>query len=125
MEEAPQPAFVIERTVSDSEFVEARDKLRAGNIERDIISYAVNKIKEAEANAQLSQEAKNSLTLRYEDELKRVDSETDSHKHTVDLYELESARGELLNRFHQQISEIDTRINQLKPPSKGMMRWRK
>jgi hypothetical protein len=123
-ETAPRPYPQPERTVTETEFAEAKDKLMSARLQRDVIYYALHKIDEAGSKAQLSGNAKGQLTQGYETDLKRIDSESDSCKRTVDLYELESAKESLLKNFYEQLTELDAKINQLRP-SKGIARWRK
>lgn len=105
----------LKKTISGNDVSRARDKLRLVNLERDIIGDALTKIYEAEAKGQINESEKNQLLQRYKTDLKRVDSEIDTHKKTVDLYELESAKEDLLKSFHEKLMEIDLKINQIKP----------
>jgi hypothetical protein len=113
-----------ERTVTETEFAEAKETLMAARLQRDVIYYALHKIDEAGSKAQLTSTAKDQLTQDYETDLKKIDSDADSSKRTVDLYELESAKESLLKNFYEQLTELDTKINELRPP-KGGARWRK
>jgi hypothetical protein len=123
-ETAPRPYPDPDRTVAESEFTEAKDKLMSARLQRDVIYYALKRIDEAGSKAQLSGNAKGQLIQSYETSLKRIDSESDSCKRTVDLYELESAKESLLKNFYEQLTELDAKVNQLRP-SKGIARWRK
>jgi hypothetical protein len=55
------------------------------------------------------------LVQRYKSDLKRVDGEIEQQRRTVDLFELESAKEELLKSFHEKMMEIDLKINQIQP----------
>ncbi len=83
--------------------------------ERDIIGDALTKIYEAETRGQINDSEKNQLLQRYKTDLKRVDGEIDTHKRTVDLYELESAKEDLLKSFQEKMLEIDLKISQIRP----------
>jgi hypothetical protein len=114
-----QDAFPIpdslRKTVNTTDVSKARDRLRLANLERDIIGDALTKIYEAEANGQINEGEKSQLLQRYKSDLKRVDGEIDTHKKTVDLFELESAKEDLLKSFHEKMLEIDLKISQIKP----------
>ncbi len=84
-------------------------------LERDIIGDALTKIYEAEAKGLINEPEKNQLLQRYKTDLKRVDGEVDTHKKTVDLYDLESAKEDLLKSFHEKMLEIDLKISQIRP----------
>ena len=105
----------LRKTVNSTDVSRARDRLRLANLERDIIGDALTKIYEAESKGQINEGEKNQLLQRYKTDLKRVDSEIDTHKKTVDLFDLESAKEDLLKSFHEKMLEIDLRISQIKP----------
>src|SRR5213595_37656 len=102
----------LRKTISGNDVSNARDRLRLASLERDIIGDALTKIYEAEAKGQINEPEKNQLLQRYKTDLKRVDGEIDTHKKTVDLYDLESAKEDLLKSFHEKMLEIDLKIRQ-------------
>src|SRR5438093_13331778 len=105
----------LKKTVNAGDVSKARDRLRLANLERDIIGDALTKIYEAEAKGQINEPEKNQLLQRYKTDLKRVDGEIDTHKKTVDLYDLESDKEDLLKSFHEKMLEIDPKISQIRP----------
>jgi hypothetical protein len=106
---------ILKKTVNTNDVSKARDRLRLASLERDIIGDALTKIYEAEAKGQINEGEKNQLVQRYKVDLKRVDGEIDAHKKTVDLFDLESAKEDLLKSFHEKMMEIDLKISQIKP----------
>ena len=106
---------ILKKTITSTDVSRSRDRLRLASLERDIIGDALTKIYEAETRGQINDSEKNQLLQRYKTDLKRVDSEIDTHKKTVDLYELESAKEDLLKSFHEKMLEIDLKISQIKP----------
>jgi len=106
---------ILRKTVNTTDVSTARDRLRLANLERDIIADALTKIYEAQTKGQINEGEKNQLVQRYKSDLKRVDGEIDTHKKTVDLFELESAKEDLLKSFHEKMLEIDLKISQIKP----------
>src|SRR5438034_8173832 len=106
---------ILKKTVTGGDISKARDRLRLASLERDIIGEALTKIYEAEAKGLINETEKNQLLQRYKTDLKRVDGEIDTHRKTVDLYELESAKEDLLKSFHEKMLEIDLKISQIRP----------
>ena len=106
---------ILRKTITGNDVSRARDRLRLASLERDIIGDALTKIYEAEAKGQINDLEKNQLLQRYKTDLKRVDGEIDTHKKTVDLYEQESAKEDLLKSFHEKMLEIDLKISQIRP----------
>src|SRR5438093_6450066 len=105
----------IRKTVTESDIAKARDKLRVANLERDIIGDALTKIYEAEAKGTINEPEKNKMIQPYKNDLKRVDSEIDTYKKTVDLYELETAKEDLFKRFQETFLDIQARIEKIRP----------
>ncbi len=106
---------IMRKSVTNTDATKARDRLRLAGLERDILGDAMTKIYEAEAKGVISEAEKNQLLQRYKNDLKRVDGELETHQKVVDLYELESAKEDLLKSFHEKMLEIDARISQIKP----------
>ena len=106
---------VIRKSVTEADIVKARNKLRVANLERDIIGDALTKIYEAESKGTINDSEKNQMIQPYKNDLKRVDSEIDTYKKTVDLYELEAAKEDLFKRFQETFLEIQSRIEKIKP----------
>lgn len=106
----------IRKTVTESDIAKARNKLRVANLERDIIGDALTKIYEAESKGTINEPEKNQMIQPYKNDLKRVDSEIDTYKKTVDLYELEAAKEDLFKRFQETFLDIQARIEKIRPP---------
>src|SRR5438270_2301971 len=106
---------ILKKTITSIDVARSRDRLRLASLERDIIGDALTKIYEAETRGQINDSEKNQLLQRYKTDLKRVDGEIDTHKRTVDLYELESAKEDLLKSFQEKMLEIDLKISQIRP----------
>jgi len=106
---------ILKKTITSNDVSRSRDRLRLASLERDIIGDALTKIYEAETRGQINDSEKNQLLQRYKTDLKRVDGEIDIHKRTVDLYELESAKEDLLKSFQEKMLEIDLKISQIRP----------
>lgn len=106
---------ILKKSITSTDVTKSRDRLRLANLERDIIGDALTKIYEAETRGQINETEKNQLLQRYKMDLKRVDGEIDTQKRTVDLYELESAKEDLLKSFQEKMLEIDLKISQIRP----------
>src|SRR5437588_9934094 len=106
---------ILKKTITSNDVSRSRDRLRLASLERDIIGDALTKIYEAETRGQINDSEKNQLLQRYKTDLKRVDGEIDTYKRTVDLYELESAKEDLLKSFQEKMLEIDLKISQIRP----------
>jgi len=103
------------RTLAEADLQKARADLKLLSIERDIVSAALTTIYEAEAKGILTENERNQLLGRYKDDLKRLEQKIAGAQKIIDLYELEKAREDLLKNFSAKMSEIDSKINALRP----------
>jgi hypothetical protein len=103
------------RAVAEADLQRARADLKLLSIERDIVSAALTTIYEAEAKGILTENERNQLLGRYKDDLKRLEQKIAEAQKIIDLYELEKAREDLLKSFSAKMSEIDSKINALRP----------
>ncbi len=103
------------RTVTEADLQRAREDLKLLSVERDVVSAALTTIYEAEAKGVLTESERNRLLGRYKDDLKRLEEKIAEEQKIIDLYELEKAREDLLKSFSAKMSEIDSKINALRP----------
>jgi len=103
------------RTVTEADLQRAREDMKLLSVERDVVSAALTTIYEAEAKGVLTESERNRLLGRYKDDLKRVEEKIAEEQNIIDLYELEKAREDLLKSFSAKMSEIDSKINALRP----------
>ncbi len=106
---------VLRKSITGNDATRSRDLLRLASFERDLIGDVMTRIYEAEAKGELKESEKNQLVQRYKSDLKRVDSEIENHRKIVDLYDLESAKEDLLKSFQEKMMEIDLKISQIRP----------
>ena len=110
----PEPDF-LKKSITGNDATRSRDLLRLASFERDLIGDVMTRIYEAEAKGELKESEKNQLVQRYKSDLKRVDSEIENHRKIVNLYDLESAKEDLLKSFQEKMMEIDLKISQIRP----------
>ncbi|HZY93296.1 MAG TPA: hypothetical protein VFE98_00330 [Candidatus Bathyarchaeia archaeon] len=106
---------VLKKSITGNDATRSRDLLRLASFERDLIGDVMTRIYEAEAKGELKESEKNQLVQRYKSDLKRVDGEIENHRKIVDLYDLESAKEDLLKSFQEKMMEIDLKISQIRP----------
>src|SRR5207245_11340062 len=106
---------ILKKTITSIDVARSRDRLRLASLERDIIGDALTKIYEAETKGQIKDSEKNQRLQRHKTDLKRVDGEIDTHKKTVDLYEVESAKEDNIRSFQAKMLEIDLKIIKSRP----------
>jgi hypothetical protein len=99
----------------------SRERLKVLKLERQIIGSAVATIYESHTNGSISTLERDRLLQKYKVDLGALEKTIDENQRIVDLYDLESAREELLKDFNAKIADIDERIKTLRagnPPSR-------
>lgn len=105
----------VKKTVTEFDVKKAKEELKVLSLERDIVGTALTLIYDAENRGEIDQLERSRLASRHQTELKRIEVKIIDNQRIVDLYELESAKGDLVKSFYDKIAEIDARINKLRP----------
>lgn len=104
----------IERSVTEEDAARAKDELRVLDVEREILSYALTRLYEAEAEGKLNVEERDSLTERYREDMKRVEDKLTHDEATVQLHELEKTQADLVKMFYEKIDEVNSKISEFR-----------
>ncbi len=104
----------VRSTVSASELEETKNELRTLRIERDIVSYALTRLFEAEAQGKITQEERDRLLSKYKDDMKRLEKDLEEKELVVNLHELEGMQSNLLEMFQKRFDEISNRIEEIR-----------
>ncbi len=110
----PSPDLETTRSTSPDEANRAREALKLLKLERQILGSAVTTIYESHTKGVITQVERDRLLEKYKIDLKRLEKEIDENQRVVDLYDLESAREELIKNFRTKLMELDTQIGNLK-----------
>ncbi|MEM1514677.1 MAG: hypothetical protein QXH24_01265 [Candidatus Bathyarchaeia archaeon] len=93
---------------------EVKDRLRVLDLEREILSYAIRRLYEAQAEGKITPEERDALTKKYRDDLERVKEEIARGETIMALNDLERVRDEFIKMFSERLEIIDKRIEELK-----------
>lgn len=102
--------LVIERSVTEEEATRAENELRVLDVEKEILSYALTRLYEAEAGGKLSVEERDSLADRYREDLERVEERLNLDEATIQLHGLEKTQADLVKMFYEKFDEVNRRI---------------
>lgn len=102
------------KTVSDDAIKEAKDKLRVLELEREILSYAIRRLYEAQAEGKITVEERDSLILKYREDLERVKQEIARGESIIALNELERMQEEFIKMFSERFETLNRRIEELR-----------
>jgi len=107
----PQP---IKKTATNDIMNEAKDKLRLLDLEREILSYAVRRLYEANAEGKISEAERDRLALKYKMDLARINEDIERGESIVALNELERMQEDLVKLFSERFDEMNKKIDGLK-----------
>lgn len=102
------------RSVPDEVVKEVKSRLRVLDVEREILSYAVRRLYEAQAEGKITPEERDALARKYREDLERVKEEIARGETIVAIGELERMREEFIKTFSERLEMIDKRIEELK-----------
>lgn len=119
----PLPKQIADQThsASEDEVNKARGALKVLLLERQIIGSALTTIFESETKGIISQVERDRLVNKYKVDLQQLDRTIEECQHTVDLYDLEKFREELVRDFNAKLAETDGKIMRLKSGNPGSL----
>ena len=114
----------MERTIAVEETKEAQNKLRMLGLEREILSYAIRHLYEAQAEGEISEEERERLAKRYKERMLKIKKSISRSESVVALHELEELQEDLIQLFNRRFDELNEKIEGvrsslgIKPPEK-------
>jgi hypothetical protein len=106
--------FPTEHTVSDEEAMEARNKLRTLELEREILSDAIRRLYEAQVEGKITEQERDRLAESYKTRMARVKDAIAKSQSVVALQELESMQGDLVKLFDERFDELNMKIEDMR-----------
>ncbi|KPV63945.1 MAG: hypothetical protein AOA66_0524 [Candidatus Bathyarchaeota archaeon BA2] len=104
----------VERSVASDDAKKARDELRMLDIEREILSYAIRRLYEAQAEGKISEEERERLALAYKEKMLKIKEAISRSESIVALHELETMEEDLVKLFSERFDEINRKIGDLR-----------
>lgn len=113
-ETAAAPSHETDHPVNESNAARSREILKVLTLEREIIGTALTTIYESEVHGVITRDERDRLLDKYSSDLKELESNISEHQRIVEIYDLESARKELLRSFREKLSEIDKKLTDVR-----------
>ena len=104
----------VERSVTSGDAKKARDELRMLGLEREILSYAIRRLYEAQAEGKISEEERERLALGYKGRMLKIKEAISRSESIVALQELETMEEDLVKLFSERFDEISSKIEDLR-----------
>lgn len=102
--------FGVERSVTEEDVARAKNELRVLGVEREILSYALTRLYEAETEGKLNVDERDGLAGRYSMDLKRVEERVNRGEATIQLRELEKTQADLVKMFTEKFNDVNQKI---------------
>jgi hypothetical protein len=104
----------VERSVTSEDAKKAREELRMLDLEREILSYAIRRLYEAQAEGKISEEERERLAQGYKDRMLKIKEAISRSEAIVALHELETMEEDLIKLFSERFDEITRKIEDLR-----------
>ena len=121
-------AIKVEHSVPPSEVKVAQSHLRMMEVEREILSHALRRLYEAEADGKIGKRELNGLMSSYRERMVQVRNIIQHDQSMVVLYNSECIQDDLIGLFNKHFNDLNKKIGELKarlsiepaptPPSK-------
>jgi len=110
----PKPIANDPAVAHEADISKAKGALKILLLERRIIGTALTTIFESETKGVITRIERDRLLEKYKVDLQRLNGTIEEHQRTVDLYDLERSREELVKDFNTKIAQMDEKIKSLK-----------
>jgi hypothetical protein len=116
--EIPEDAAVLplkgERTVTSFDAQKSKKELRLLGVEREILSFGIRRIYEAQAEGKIGEKDRDRLAENYKQRMRQIKNSINEKESMVALHELESMQDDLIKLFNDRFDEINKKIGGLR-----------
>lgn len=106
--------FKPQRTVTREEAKKSKERLKMLELEREILSYAIRRLYEAQAEGRISEEERERLADRYKTRMMTVRDSISKSESVVALHELEAMQEDLIKLFSERFDELGKKVDDLR-----------
>jgi hypothetical protein len=116
--EVPEAAAILplkgERTITPFDAQKSRKELRTLDVEREILSFGIRRIYEAQAEGKIDEKERDRLAENYKQRMREIKESMTEKESVVALHELESMQEDLIKLFNDRFDEITKKIGGLR-----------
>jgi len=107
-------ALKTERTITVDEAKKAKDELKTLDLEREVLSYAIRRLYEAQAEGKITEEERERLAQWYKSRMMEVRDSISRSESLVALHELETMQEDLVKLFSERFDELGKKVEELR-----------
>ena len=103
-----------ERTITNFDAQKSKKELRLLDVEREILSYGIRRLYEAQAEGKLNDKEREQLAQGYKQRMLEIKNSISENESVVALHELEGMQENLIKLFNDRFDEINEKIGGLR-----------
>jgi len=103
-----------ERTITNFDAQKSKKELRLLDVEREILSYGIRRLYEAQAEGKISDKERERLAQGYKQRMLEIKDSVNENESVVALHELEGMQDDLIKLFNDRFDEINKKIGGLR-----------
>jgi len=103
-----------QKTVTSDEAKEAKEKLKTLDLEREILSFAIRRLYEAQAEGKINEEEREQISQHYKNRMLTIRDSITKNESVVALHELESMQDDLVKLFSERFDELGQKVEELR-----------
>ena len=106
--------FKISKSVQTTDAFHAKDELRILDLEREILSDAIRRLYEAQAEGKISEQERERLAGSYKSRMMTVKDAMAKDETIVALHELEGMQEDLMKLFSERFGDLTSKVEELR-----------
>jgi len=107
-------SLTSEHTVTGDEAKEAKERLKMLDLEREILSFAIRRLYEAQAEGKITEEEREQIAQHYKGRMLTIRDSISKNESVVALHELESMQDDLVKLFSERFDELGQKVDELR-----------
>ena len=106
--------FKISKSVQTTTAVNAKDELRMLDLEREILSDAIRRLYEAQAEGKITEQEREKLAASYKARMMSIKESISKDETIVALHDLEGMQEDLMKLFSERFGELTSKVDELR-----------
>ncbi len=114
MKKALEIPKTVLTSIGEEDVKKAEEDLRILSVEKEIVSYALTRLYEAQAEGKITENDKTRLLSKYKEEMDNLEKNINNKQMIVRLHELETTQADLVKLFQEKFTEITRNIETIR-----------
>lgn len=106
--------FRISKSIQATTAINAKDELRMLDLEREILSDAIRRLYEAQAEGKITEQEREKLAASYKARMMSIKESISKDETIVALHDLEGMQEDLMKLFSERFGELTSKVDELR-----------